>query len=208
MNMMLRPYRKSIAMSGLIYLAGMEQNISIVNISITGVLAQLEGKKNSEDIREIFDSLIESAVIDLYIPELRMAGETYVIRVDLQDDQLLIALEFKNMNYEINDSLYQRRAYRKNLPGPGRILIDGEYLEFNAVNVSVEGMMIRVHEILNIEPGLITYFNFERLELAGKTEVKWVDRLSSGYTLIGLEYLEMEKSSIKGIPNFRLALAA
>ncbi|MBK8814034.1 MAG: PilZ domain-containing protein [Methylococcaceae bacterium] len=206
--MLLRPYRKNISMYGLIYLAGKEQIISIKNISISGILAQLDGQKGSEDIKAIFDSLSDSSVIDLYIPEMKIAGEAHIIRADLQDDRIQIALEYKNVTYEVNDALYKRKAYRKNLPGPGQILIDGRYLEFNAVNVSVDGIMIRLNEPVSIQPGLVTHFNFERLDLDGEAEVKWLEQLFNGDTLMGLQYLHMEKSSLKGIPDFTLAMTA
>ena len=151
-SMLLRPYRKNLTTHGLIFLAGEEQQITIKNISITGVLAQLNSKVGKNDIKDIFNTLLGSTVIDLYLPEMRLAGEVEVIRVDMQDDHILLALEFKNVTYDVNDLLYKRKAYRKNLPGPGHILLNGTYLEFNAVNVSVEGIMIRLTENIHVEP--------------------------------------------------------
>ena len=201
-SMLLRPYRKNLTTHGLIYLAEEEQPITIKNISITGVLAQLNSKVGKNDIKAIFNTLLGSTVIDLYLPEMRLAGEVEVIRVDLEDDHIMLALEFKNVTYDVNDLLYKRKAYRKNLPGAGHILLNGTYLEFNAVNVSVDGIMIRLAETVNIESGVVTVFEFKRLELEGEIQVVWVEHLSEGGTLIGLQYIHMEKSSIKGIPEF------
>jgi PilZ domain len=201
-SMLLRPYRKNLTTHGLIYLAGEEELITIKNISITGVLAQLNSKVGKSDIKAIFNTLLASTVIDLYLPEMRLAGEVEVIRVDLQDDHILLALEFKNVTYDVNDLLYKRKAYRKNLPGVGHILFNGEYLEFNAVNVSVDGIMIRLAETIHVEPGVVTVFEFKRLELEGEIKVIWVDRIADNGTLMGLQYVHMEKSSIKGIPEF------
>jgi PilZ domain len=201
-SMLLRPYRKNLTTHGLIFLAGEEQQITIKNISITGVLAQLNSKVGKNDIKDIFNTLLGSTVIDLYLPEMRLAGEVEVIRVDMQDDHILLALEFKNVTYDVNDLLYKRKAYRKNLPGPGHILLNGTYLEFNAVNVSVEGIMIRLTENIHVEPGLVTVFEFKRLDLEGEIKVIWAEHLSDGGTLIGLQYVHMEKSSVKGIPEF------
>lgn len=200
--MLLRPYRKNLTTHGLIYLAGEEQPITIKNISITGVLAQLNSKVGKNDIKDIFNTLLASTIIDLYLPEMRLAGEVEVIRVDMQDDHILLALEFKNVSYDVNDLLYKRKAYRKNLPGPGHILFNGEYLEFTSVNVSVEGIMIRLVETIYVEPGVVTVFEFKRLELEGEIKVIWLERLADGGTLMGLQYVHMEKSQIKGIPEF------
>jgi hypothetical protein len=201
-SMLLRPYRKNLTTHGLIYLAGEEQPITIKNISITGVLAQLNSKVGRNDIKDIFNTLLASTIIDLYLPEMRLAGEVEVIRVDMQDDHILLALEFRNVTYDVNDLLYKRKAYRKNLPGIGHILFNGEYLEFNAVNVSVDGIMIRLVQSVHVEPGVVTVFEFKRLELEGEIKVVWMDRMTDGGTLMGLQYVHMEKSSIKGIPQF------
>lgn len=200
--MLLRPYRKNLTTHGLIYLAGEEQPITIKNISITGVLAQLNSKIGKNDIKDIFNTLLASTIIDLYLPEMRLAGEVEVIRVDMQDDHILLALEFKNVSYDVNDLLYKRKAYRKNLPGPGHILFNGEYLEFTSVNVSVDGIMIRLAETIYVEPGVVTVFEFKKLEIEGEIKVIWLDRLPDGGTLMGLQYVHMERSQIKGIPEF------
>ena len=201
-SMLLRPYRKNLTSHGLIYLAGEEQAITVKNISITGVLAQLDSKIGKSDIKDIFNTLLTSTIIDLYLPEMRLAGEVEVIRVDLQDNHILLALEFKNVNYDVNDLLYRRKAYRKNLPGPGHILFNGEYMDFNAVNVSIDGIMIHLEENIHVESGLITVFEFRRLELDGEIKVVWVDHMPDGGTLMGLQYVRMQRSSIKGIPEF------
>lgn len=200
--MLLRPYRKNLTTHGLIYLAGEEQPITIKNISITGVLAQLNSKIGKNDIKDIFNTLLASTIIDLYLPEMRLAGEVEVIRVDMQDDHILLALEFKNVSYDVNDLLYKRKAYRKNLPGPGHILFNGEYMEFMSVNVSVDGIMIRLTDPVYVEPGVVTVFEFKKLELEGEIKVIWLERLADGGTLMGLQYVHMAKSQIKGIPEF------
>lgn len=201
-SMLLRPYRKNLTTNGLIYLAGEEQPITIKNISISGVLAQLNSKVGKNDIKTIFNTLLGSTVIDLYLPEMRLAGEVEVIRVDMEDDHIMLALEFKNVTYDVNDLLYKRKAYRKNLPGPGHILLNGAYLEFSAVNVSVEGLMIRLSETVHIELGVVTVFEFKRLELEGEVRVVWAEHLAEGGSLMGLQYVHMERTSVKGIPEF------
>jgi hypothetical protein len=202
-SMLLRPYRKNLTTHGLIYLSGGEQPITIKNISISGVLAQLDSKVGKNDIKQIFNTLLSSTtVVDIYLPEMRLAGEVEVIRVDMEDDHILLALEFRNVTYDVNDLLYKRKAYRKNLPGPGHILFNGAYMEFNSVNVSVEGIMIQIPETVHVEPGVVTVFEFKRLELEGEIKVVWVDHLPDGGTLMGLQYVHMEKSKIKGIPEF------
>jgi len=183
-------------------MGGEEREITVINISITGVLAELNSNTKDIDVKDIFNILLTSTIIDLYLPDMRLAGDAEVVRVDVNNDRILLALEFKNIAYDIDKNLNKRKAYRKNIPDPGQILLNGKYHEFKTVNVSVEGLMIRLAETICLEEGLITQFEFERLELSGKVEVIWSDLTSDGETLIGLRYININADKIKGISCF------
>lgn len=197
-----RPCRKNLISQGLIYMGEEEHRITIKNLSINGVLARLNSDREDIDIKYIFNQLLVSTVIDLYLPEMRLAGEAEVVRADIEDGQILLALEFKNIAFDIDKDLNKRKAYRKSMPDPGRILLNGEYYDFNTINVSVEGLMICLSEAIAVEVGTITRFEFKRLELEGKIKVIWVDLISDDRTLMGLQYINMENNAIKGIPRF------
>ena len=197
-----RPCRKNLTSHGLIYMGEEEQKITVINISITGVLAELNSNGKDIDVKDIFNILLTSTIIDLYLPEMRLAGEAEVVRVDVNDDRILLALEFKNIAFDIDKHLNKRKVYRKNMPDPGLIFLNGEYHEFNTVNVSVEGLMIRLAETISVEEGTITHFEFKRLELSGKAEVIWSDLTSDAETLIGLRYVNLNSDNITGIPRF------
>ncbi|MDO9422652.1 MAG: PilZ domain-containing protein [Methylobacter sp.] len=197
-----RPYRKNLMSHGLIYMGGEEREITIKNLSLTGVLAELKSDQASSDVKEIFNMLSASATIDLYLPEMRLAGEAEVVRVDMFDDHILLALEFKSVVYDVDSQLYKRKVYRKNMTTPGKILLEGKYRDFNTVNVSVDGLMISIAESIAVEAGEITEFEFEQMEFEGEIKVMWVECIADGRTLLGLEYMHMEKTAIKGIPRF------
>jgi hypothetical protein len=203
-----RPCRKNLMSHGLIYMGEEEHGITIKNLSINGVLAELNSDREDIDIKYIFNSLLDSTIIDLYLPEMRLAGEAEVVRAEIEDDHILIALEFKNIAFDIDKDLNKRKAYRKNIPDPGKILLNGEYRDFNTVNVSVEGLMICLSEAIFVDVGMITRFEFKRLELEGEIKVIWVDPVSDGRTLMGLQYVHMENNAIKGIPRFALKQTA
>ncbi|MDD1625496.1 MAG: PilZ domain-containing protein [Methylococcaceae bacterium] len=199
-----RPCRKQLTSYGLIYMGGEEREITVINISITGVLAELNSNTKDIDVKDIFNILLTSTIIDLYLPDMRLAGDAEVVRVDVNNDRILLALEFKNIAYDIDKNLNKRKAYRKNIPDPGQILLNGKYHEFKTVNVSVEGLMIRLAETISVEDGTITHFEFKRLELNGKVEVIWSDLVSNDETLMGLRYVNINADGIKGIPRFVL----
>ncbi|MFZ2404416.1 MAG: PilZ domain-containing protein [Methylobacter sp.] len=184
------------------YMGGEEQEITIKDISLTGVLAELKSDPVGKDAKDIFNMLSASTLIDLYLPEMRLAGEAEVVRVDMLEDHISLALEFRNVSYDVDNQLYKRKVYRKSMAAPGKILLNGEYHDFTTVNVSVDGLMIKLAESIDVKPGDITVFEFERLGLDGEIKVIWVESTADDGTLIGLQYVHMEKTEIKGIPRF------
>jgi hypothetical protein len=201
-NMLLRPLRKNLKMKGLIYLAGEELVITIENISMTGVFVKLHQKEINSDSKQIVAILLETSNIDLHLPDIQMSGEARVIRVAMQSDQVLFALEFRNVTFDVNNGLYKRKAYRKNYTGSGQILLDGNYLDYIAVNVSVQGILIRLNQFVYAKPGAVTHLLFSKLELDGDAEVMWLNHVTEQIVLMGLQYIRMNKSEIKGIPQF------
>jgi hypothetical protein len=178
-----------------------EHNVSVKNISINGLLVQINSDRKYIDIKYIFNQLLVSTIIDIYLPEMRLAGEVQIVRADMEGNHILLALEFRNMAFEIEEILNRRKAYRKNMNYVGKILLKGLYIEFTTVNVSLEGLMIQILESVVVEEDTITHFEFKQLELEGKVEVIWVDAGSKEETLIGLKYIHLEKNTLK-LPRF------
>ncbi len=196
-----RPYRKNLMSRGLIYMGGEEQEITIKDLSLTGVLAELNCDQG-RDAKEIFNMLSVSTTIDLYLPEIRLAGEAEVVRVDMHEGRILLALEFRNVAYDVDNQLYKRNVHRKNMTAPGKILLNGEYRDFTTVNVSVDGLMVNIDEAIEVKAGEVTVFEFGQLGLDGEIKVIWAERSANDGTLLGLQYVHMEKTAIKGIPRF------
>jgi hypothetical protein len=209
-----RSYRKNITSHGLIYLGGQELSITVKDLSITGILAHLKCSNDecdkfdcdheNRDAKDIFNMLSGSALLDFFLPEMHLAGEAEVVRVDIFKENILLALEFKNISYDIDSHLYKRKTYRKTMAAPGKILLGGEYHEFVTVNVSVEGLMINIADSIVVEPGEITLFEFDSLDLKGEIKVVWVEHITDSGIMLGLQYEHMEKIVIKGIPRFAL----
>jgi hypothetical protein len=196
-----RSYRKKLTTHGLIYIGGEELEITIKDISLSGVLAHLKCEDISRDARDIFNMMSASTMIDIYLPEMRLAGDAEVVRVDMLDGNILLAMEFKNISYDVDNQLYKRKSYRKTMVVPGKIWLNGEYYTFITVNVSVDGLMINIAESIAVEPGEITLLEFDALDLEGEIKVIWVEQIADAGTLLGLQYRYMEKN-IQGIPRF------
>ena len=197
-----RPRRTNLVSEGFIYMGEEEHKITVKNLSINGVLAQLNTEREDIDIKYIFNQLLVSTIIDLYLPEMRLVGDVEVVRGDMEEGHILLALEFKNIAFDIDKDLNKRKVYRKNMPDSGKILLNGQYYNFTSVNVSVDGLMICLPEAIAVEVGTITRFEFKRLELEGEIKMIWGDLISEGRTLIGLQYVHLDKNALKKIPRF------
>ena len=88
------------------------------------------------------------------------------------------------------------------MTAPGKILLNGEYREFTTVNVSVDGLMVNLAEAIDVKAGEVTVFEFDQLGLDGEIKVIWAERTANDGTLLGLQYVHMEKTAIKGVPRF------
>lgn len=195
-----RSYRKNLVTSGLIYINGEEREVSVSNISMTGVLVRLYCINNAENA---VTSALVSQVIDFYLPPLRLAGSAEIIRVDKQEEHVSLALKFKDISYNVDNLLYKRKVYRKNIAIDGRILLNNRYIDFQTVNVSVEGLMIRLLEVVAIAEGTNAQFEFADLSLKGEVQVIWTESDDKDRsTLLGLKYINMNADPIKGIPRF------
>ncbi|TPQ25273.1 PilZ domain-containing protein [Methylomonas koyamae] len=196
-----RAYRKSLASHGLLYLGQEEHEILVLNLSITGVLTLLKVKPSFAGIKDIFRALQVSPIVDFYLPEINLAGEAEVVRAESVDAGFQIAIEFRNLTYDVDSLLYRRRAYRKSISAAGHIVFNDTDYAFNTENVSIDGIMIRMLGRIEVEEGTVTSFDFQELGEEGEAKVVWVeyDDIS---TLMGLQYLHLRRGEIVGVPKF------
>ncbi|ATG88491.1 PilZ domain-containing protein [Methylomonas koyamae] len=196
-----RAYRKSLASHGLLYLGLAEHEIVVVNLSITGLLALLKVNPSLADIKDIFRALQVSPLIDFYLPDMNLAGEAEVVRAESVDAGFQIAVEFRNLSYDVDNLLYSRRAYRKNISAAGHIVFNDTDYAFNTENVSIDGIMIRMLGRIAVEEGTVASFDFHQLGVEGEAKVVWIeyDEIS---TLMGLQYLHLRRGEIVGVPKF------
>jgi hypothetical protein len=197
-----RYYRKNLTSQGLIYIAGEEVQMSVRNLSITGLLAKLSTDSHTQSIQDLFDTIKVSTKLDFYLPEMRLMGEAELARVDLIDGQIYLALEFCHISHNVDNTLYKRKAYRKEMIAPGLIVFNREKYPFITRNVSVMGLMIHLAEQVKVADGTVTIFDFKQLNLRGEIKVIWSAPDEDGGMYMGLEYVHMEKTDIKGIPSF------
>ena len=194
-----RAYRKKLRGDGLIYLGFNEYPIQVINLSITGLLAQF---KIDTSVKDIFESIRISPIVDIYFPDIRVGGEAEVVRAESTEQGIQIAIEFRNLSYDVDNLLYSRRAYRKSMTSLGQAIINDTAYSFNTENVSVDGIMIHVKGIVNAPTGTTVHLSFTHLELQGDCEIVWIER-DAHSTLLGLRYLYLVRDSfLEHVPLF------
>jgi len=108
-----RSYRKKLITNGLVYINNEEEEVFVINISMTGVLVQLSREIYSSDSASTFNDSLVSTIVDFYFPQLRLAGTAEVSRVNKDERHVTLALKFNDITYNIDSLLYKRRVYRK-----------------------------------------------------------------------------------------------
>lgn len=197
-----RSYRKNLATKGLIYLHGRELEVTVKNLSVTGMLVALPTNDVIKEVKDIFQHVQrESTIIDVYLPELRLAGEAEAVWSEELEDRIELALEFRNLVHNVDNMIHARQAYRKKLATLGFIIFNNERYAFKSENMSLDGMMIRLSGHVDVEVGTVTRFKIEDLRISGEAKVIWSSHDEQS-TLVGLEYLHMKKNFISGIPRF------
>jgi hypothetical protein len=191
-----RAYRKNLSSHGLIYLGFEELPIKVVNLSLSGFLAEL-----SVTGADLFQRLQVAPRIDIYLPDMRIAGEAEVVRVERVDAGLLIGIEFRKLSYDMDNLLYNRRAYRKRMNTLGEILVDDVECVFTTQNISVDGLMACIARLIRLEPGKRLTFSFKDPDIQGEADVVWVEHDEQS-TWLGLKYVYLESDCIPGVPRF------
>ena len=197
-----RSYRKKLITNGLVYINNEEEEVFVINISMTGVLVQLSREIYSSDSASTFNDSLVSTIVDFYFPQLRLAGTAEVSRVNKNERNVTLALKFDDITYNIDSLLYKRRVYRKKIAVQGQLLVNDEYCNFYTINISVEGLMIRLAKTVTVTEGMTTSFELKDLGLKGEATIVWIDFDIDGNRLIGLKYINMDTDEIKGVPRF------
>jgi len=195
-------YRKNFSLSGLLFIGGVEHEMLVQNLSISGIMVSIDPTNDIVDERDIFLLLKQSSLVDIYIEKIHLAGEAEIVRVDMEGERILIGMEFKQISYDADNLLYKRKTYRKSMASPGQMLIAEKFYDFMTRNVSVDGLMIRIAENVAVQVDMLVEFKFDKLHLYGESRIIWFEHDSEGGTILGMEYQHMERSDVKGIPRF------
>lgn len=196
-----RAYRKELTSAGLIYFGGVEHPIRVLNISLSGVLLALKCDATVHNINDIFATLQLSTSVDIYLPDVHLAGQASMVRVELVEGGFQLGIEFRELTFDIDTLMFNRRAYRKPVVAHGLLNVEGRNYDFLTENASIDGLKIKLAGYVEVEPAQTYLFECAMLGLQGQSEVVWVS-YSTRSTFIGLQFKQLTQDDFKGIPRF------
>lgn len=202
-----RAYRKELHCAGLIYFGHQERQIRVLNISLTGALAELDRDATLNNINALFVALQESAALDIFLPDVHLAGGACIVRAEPTSGGFLIGIEFRDVLYNSPSQMRNRRAYRKPVTVPGLLSVAGKPREFVTENASIDGIKVQVSGVLQVTPGMLGILHCAALGLEGQVEVVWVVHKSES-TQLGMRFQQLSQSQFTGLPRFTQALPA
>ncbi len=188
-----RAFRKSFVTQGCIVLDTVKYPAMVKNISTTGVLVAMVNPGDADKLVSLSD---EPVVVTLDLPEIALDCAAEVVRIVKNTGESRVALRFIDQAAETEDSIARRRSLRKNVFGTGYLLINGQYVEFNALNTSETGAKIFLPQKISLETNTEVVFKFEKMDLAGKARIRWIDTSVGGGTMIGLSFVDRFQSTI------------
>lgn len=94
-----RSYRRELTSTGVISFNNKVLNVALKNLSMTGMLAELQDDQDTLDLQNIFYAVEGSRMINVQLPEMNLSGTAEIIRFDNRESTY-IALEFKQLTYK------------------------------------------------------------------------------------------------------------
>lgn len=191
-----RHYRKNINLSGFMYFCGGVHNFLVKNISISGMLVQLEGTEAVfYSNRVLEDMCLANKSVDFFIPDSNISGVAEVSRVFSERNVLFfVGMEFKDIVYSFGKPCFNRKDYRAPVAIPGRLTLKGKQFDVITRNVSAEGLMVRAPSLMGVEKDMILELEFPRSNTKSWVRVVWlVDDDNHFDTLMGLQYVKLDE---------------
>jgi c-di-GMP-binding flagellar brake protein YcgR len=198
-----RNYRKKLCSRGFIHFNGIKTPIILRNISLTGVLVDINTYDGAHS-EMLLKNLTEHCEVDIKLPEMNMSAEAELMRVENHNSHLLLGLKFINAVQNPNKPDYERKAFRKKLTVPGELVVNDQSVAFETVNISTGGMMLFIKDDISIEANSVVAFNVDALNLSGELKIVWLKPKPPLGIAIGVEFLDLESKRIKHYPTSTL----
>ena len=175
---------------GYILVGNEELSISVVNISLTGFLANIEPTVLMSTVRELFQGISEHKFIEFNLVELNISGICTTVWSKTVEGRFLTGFEFYDSKYDSSVMKSKRRFYRSGRTLTGVIEHKGLNYNFTTTNTSHLGMMALVNGSAEFNKNDKVQFEITGKKMFGIAKVVWFKYDVQGVNaLAGLEFV-------------------
>ncbi|MBT4766433.1 MAG: PilZ domain-containing protein [Methylococcales bacterium] len=175
---------------GYILVGNEELSISVVNISLTGFLANIEPTVLMPTVRELFQGISEHKFIEFNLVELNISGICTTVWSKTVEGRFLTGFEFYDSKYDSSVMKSKRRFYRSGRTLTGVIEHKGLNYNFTTTNTSHLGMMALVNGSAEFNKNDKVQFEITGKKMFGIAKVVWFKYDVQGVNaLAGLEFV-------------------
>jgi len=175
---------------GYILVGNEELSISVVNISLTGFLANIEPTVLMPTVRELFQGISEHKFIEFNLVELNISGICTTVWSKTVEGRFLTGFEFYDSKYDSSVMKSKRRFYRSGRTLTGVIEHNGLNYNFTTANTSHLGMMALVNGSAEFNKNDKVQFEITGKKMFGIAKVVWFKYDVQGVNaLAGLEFV-------------------
>jgi hypothetical protein len=175
---------------GYILVGNEELSISVVNISLTGFLANIEPTVLMPTVRELFQGISEHKFIEFNLVELNIPGICTTVWSKTVEGRFLTGFEFYDSKYDSSVMKSKRRFYRSGRTLTGVIEHKGLNYNFTTANTSHLGMMALVNGSAEFNKNDKVQFEITGKKMFGIAKVVWFKYDVQGVNaLAGLEFV-------------------
>lgn len=151
-----------------------ELMISVVNISLTGFLAQIEPTGLIPTVRELFQGISEHKLIEFNLHELSVSGLCMMVWSQSISGQFLTGFEFYESRYDSSISKSKRRFYRQAQVLKGVLRHEGVTYNFTTTDTSALGMMVYISGPVKFKKKEQVAFEIQEKRMTGMGKVVWL----------------------------------
>ena len=175
---------------GYILVGSEELSVSVVNISLTGFLANIEPTVLMPTVRELFQGISEHKFIEFNLVELNISGICTTVWSKTVEGRFLTGFEFYDSKYDSSVMKSKRRFYRAGHTLKGVIEHKGLNYNFTTTNTSPSGMMVLVNGPAEINKNDRVQFEMMGKKMFGIAKVVWFKYdVQCVNALTGLEFV-------------------
>ncbi|MCK5189020.1 MAG: PilZ domain-containing protein [Methylococcales bacterium] len=188
-----KEYRKNFTSSGQLFIAGELLNFSSYDVSVKGILVSIMPGSLLVEFSDFEELLKENNSAEIYVKDLMLTGETDIAWAKMDNGKIMLGLEFRDVIYNAEKLWRKRRYYRSKRKFSGYLIADDKRLNFQGINVSVDGLSLQLDQIdSTLKPGYVVKLMVNGLDVKGLGKIVWINTLADESCVLGLRYLTIE----------------